>query len=137
MLVLTTPTIENKNIVKYLGKVTGSEVMGESLFRNYSINLADIIGGKGGTYEKEFRKAKDKAIKQMEDEAALVGANAVVGAEFAYQTLERERSKSTMIVIIITGTAIIFEDYPTGFVAPSAQNARAQAAPLPTTPSII
>lgn len=110
MLILTTPSIENKRITKYLGTVTGSAVLGEALFRDYSINLADIIGGRSGAYEKEFRSAKDKALKQMEEEAIGLGANAIVGAEFAYQTLERERSKSSSIVIIITGTAIIYQE---------------------------
>jgi uncharacterized protein YbjQ (UPF0145 family) len=109
MLVLTTPSIEGKAISKYLGTVTGSAVLGENLFRDFSISLADIIGGKSGAYEKEFSKAKDKAIKQMTDEATLLGATAVVGAEFAYQSLERERIKGSTIVIIITGTAVVFE----------------------------
>ena len=107
MLVLTTPTIEGRKIQKHLGTVSGSAVLGENLFKDFSIGLGDIVGGHSGAYEKEFLRAKDKAIKQMTEEAEGLGANAVVAAEFAYQTIERERIKGSTLVIIITGTAVV------------------------------
>lgn len=107
MLVLTTPNIEGKHIKKYLGTVSGSAALGEGLFRDFSISLADVVGGRSGAYEEEFRSAKERALDSMTQQANEIGANAIIAAEFDYQTLEREKIKGSVILIIITGTAVV------------------------------
>lgn len=107
MLVLTTPNIEGKKILQYLGTVSGSAALGENLFKDFSISLGDVIGGRSGAYEEEFKIAKERALSSMTQQAETLGANAVIAAEFDYQTIEREKVKGSVILIIITGTAVI------------------------------
>ncbi len=109
MLVLTTPNIEGKKIHKYLGTVSGSAALGEGLFKDFSISLADVIGGRSNAYEEEFRAAKERALASMSKQAEEMGANAVVAAEFDYQTLQREKIKGSVVLIIITGTAVLYD----------------------------
>ena len=39
-------------------------------------SIRDIVGGRSGSYEEVLRMAKDTALKEMEAQAAQMGANA-------------------------------------------------------------
>jgi uncharacterized protein YbjQ (UPF0145 family) len=43
MLVTTTPNVEGKKIVKYLGIVTGETIMGANFLKDFSAGLADFL----------------------------------------------------------------------------------------------
>ena len=70
MIVTTTPSIEGRRITAYLGVVTGEAVLGANMFRDMFAGLRDIVGGRSAGYEKELRKARDVAFKEMEDAAS-------------------------------------------------------------------
>ena len=80
MLVVTTPNIEGKPIVEYLGLVTGEAILGANIFRDIFAGIRDIVGGRSAAYEEELRKAKQIAIREMVEEATARGGNAVVAA---------------------------------------------------------
>ena len=50
-------------------------------------SIRDIVGGRSGSYEEVLRQAKDTALREMQDQAALLGANAVVGVDLDYETV--------------------------------------------------
>ena len=79
MLLTTTPTIEGKPIREYKGIVTGETIIGANFMKDLFAGIRDIIGGRSGSYEKVLREAKDTALAEMEQRAASMGANAVVG----------------------------------------------------------
>jgi hypothetical protein len=58
MLMVTTPTLEGKKVVQYLGLVTGKAILGANVFRAFFASIQDIVGGRSASDEKEFRKAK-------------------------------------------------------------------------------
>ena len=78
MLMTTTPIIEGKRIVKYYGIVSGETIIGANVFRDLFASIRDIVGGRSGSYEEVLRMAKDTALKEMEAQAAQMGANAVI-----------------------------------------------------------
>ena len=45
MLVLTTPSIEGKRIVKYMGLVSGEAILGANIFKDFFAGIRDIVGG--------------------------------------------------------------------------------------------
>ena len=98
MLATTTPTIEGKRITKYYGIVTG-----ETIFAS----IRDIVGGRSGSYEEVLRQAKDTALREMQDQAALLGANAVVGVDLDYETVG---DSGSMLMVTASGTAVRIED---------------------------
>jgi len=98
MLVLTTPTIEGKRIVKYLGLVTGEAILGAHIFKDFFAGIRDIIGGRSAAYEKELRKAKEIAIDEMAEEARELGANAVVGVDLDYETIGMGQGGNMLMV---------------------------------------
>ena len=106
MLVTTTPIIEGKRIIHYYGIVSGETIIGANVFRDLFASIRDIVGGRAGSYEEVLRQAKDTAIKEMEDHAARLGANAVIGVDLDYETVGRSGS---MLMATATGTAVKME----------------------------
>ncbi len=70
MIVPTTPTLEGRRIVQYVGLVSGEAVMGANIFRDLFAAVRDIVGGQAGAYEKVLKDARDVAIGEMTNEAA-------------------------------------------------------------------
>ena len=87
MLVTTTPIIEGKRIIRYYGIVSGETIIGANVFRDFLAGIRDFVGGRSGAYEEVLRQAKDTAIREMEEQAARLGANAVIGVDLDYETV--------------------------------------------------
>jgi uncharacterized protein YbjQ (UPF0145 family) len=103
MVITTTPTVEGRKITNYLGIVTGEAIMGANIFRDLFAGVRDIIGGRSGAYEEELGRAREIAIKEMEEEAQRRGANAIVGVDLDYEVLGHNGS---MLMVTASGTAV-------------------------------
>ena len=79
MIVTTTPAVEGRKIVAYKGTVFGEVVSGVNFIKDMFSSITDMIGGRSGTYEKELQEAREKALAEMFERAAKLGADAVVG----------------------------------------------------------
>ena len=78
MLVTTTPTIEGGRITRYYGIVSGETIIGANVFRDFFASIRDVVGGRSGSYEEVLREAKDIALREMQEHARAMGANAVI-----------------------------------------------------------
>ncbi|MEM2896151.1 MAG: heavy metal-binding domain-containing protein [Candidatus Bathyarchaeia archaeon] len=105
MLVTTTPTVEGKRIVKYLGIVSGEAIMGANIIKDLFAGIRDIVGGRAGAYEEELIKAKEIAIGEMVEKARKLGANAILSVDLDYETV----GKGTMLMVSVSGTAVVVE----------------------------
>ena len=106
MIVTTTSSIEGKSITRYCGIVTGEAVLGSNLFKDLFAGIRDLVGGRSATYEKELQRARDVALSDLEERAALLGANAVVGIDLDYEVLGQNNG---MLMVSATGTAVVVE----------------------------
>ena len=106
MLVTTTPIIEGKRIIRYYGIVSGETIIGAKVFRDFLAGIRDFVGGRSGAYEEVLRQAKDTAIREMEEQAARLGANAVIGVDLDYETVG---GSGSMLMVTATGTAVTIE----------------------------
>lgn len=106
MLVTTTPIIEGKRISHYYGIVSGETIIGANVFRDFLAGIRDFVGGRSGAYEEVLRQAKETAIKEMEEQAARLGANAVIGVDLDYETVG---GSGSMLMVTATGTAVVIE----------------------------
>ena len=106
MLVTTTPIIEGKRIIHYYGIVSGETIIGANVFRDFLAGIRDFVGGRSGAYEEVLRQAKETAIKEMEEQAARLGANAVIGVDLDYETVG---GSGSMLMVTATGTAVEIE----------------------------
>lgn len=103
MITTTTPSVEGRRITAYYGIVTGETIIGANVFRDFFAGIRDIIGGRSGSYEKVLREAKDTALREMEEQAARIGANAIVGVDLDYETVGQGGS---MLMVTASGTAV-------------------------------
>lgn len=106
MTVTTTPTIEGKRIVRYYGIVTGETIIGANFMRDLFASVRDFFGGRSGSYEEVLREAKDTALREMQEEAQRIGANAIVGVDLDYETVG---ANSSMLMVTCSGTAVWVE----------------------------
>ncbi len=103
MIVTTTHSVEGRSIADYKGVVTGEAILGANLFRDLFAGIRDVIGGRSGSYEKSLREARETALRELEEEAARLGADAVVGVDLDYEVIGEQGS---MLMVSASGTAV-------------------------------
>ena len=109
MLLSTTHQLEGHPVRQYLGLVSGEAILGANVFRDFFAGIRDILGGRSGSYEKVLRKAKQEAIEDMLDQARGLGANAVIGVDLDYETIQVQDGGS-MLMVSVSGTAVVVAD---------------------------
>ncbi len=108
MLVVTSPVVPERRTVRTLGLVSGEAILGANLFKDFFAGIRDIVGGRSAAYEQELRKAKEIALQEMENEAAALGANAIVAVDLDYETISSGQGGS-MLMVSVSGTAVLIE----------------------------
>ena len=108
VLVTTTTSVEGRRIVEYKGLVGGDAILGANMFRDFFAGIRDILGGRSGSYERVLRKAKNEAVNDMIEQARELGANAVVGADLDYETIQIHEG-GAMLMVSASGTAVVVE----------------------------
>lgn len=103
MIVTTTPTIEGKQITEYKGVVFGEVIAGINFIKDFSAGLSNFFGGRSETYEEELIQARESAMKEMQQRAFQLGANAVVGVSVDYEVLG---ANNGMLMVTASGTAV-------------------------------
>ncbi|OCX67019.1 hypothetical protein BFP70_02265 [Thioclava sp. SK-1] len=104
MIVSTTNTLQGHTITGYHGIVTGEAIMGANVVRDFFAQITDIVGGRSGSYEKKLTDARETALKEMEQRAQLMGANAIVGVDLDYQVVA-----DSMLMVSASGTAVTID----------------------------
>jgi uncharacterized protein YbjQ (UPF0145 family) len=105
MIVTTTSVLPGEHISRYLGIVTGEAILGANVFRDFFAGIRDIVGGRSASYEKELNKARQIALSEMEEQAARLGANAVLGVDLDYETIGT--GNGAMLMVTTSGTAVV------------------------------
>ena len=103
MIVTTTPSIEGRSIREYRGVVVGEAILGANIFRDVFAQITDIVGGRSGAYEQELGKARDIALRELEERAVAAGGNAVVGVDLDYEVV------NNMLMVSASGTAVVLD----------------------------
>lgn len=108
MLILTSPTIQGKEITEYYGLVTGDALLGANLYKDLFSGVRDVVGGRTSKYEEELTNARNLAIKSMIEKAEQHGANAIIGTRVAYHNLGGTMGNTIMVTVI--GTAVKYQE---------------------------
>lgn len=104
MLLTTTNTLEGYQIDHYLGVVQGETIIGANFLRDIAAGLKDFFGGRSGSYEEVLRQAQETAKAEMMQRAMMLGANAVIGISFDYETIG---ANGSMLMVACAGTAVV------------------------------
>ena len=106
MLVTTTPNVEGKKIVSYVGLVNGEAIIGANIVKDFFAGIRDVVGGRAGAYEQGLREAKSIAVKEMVEQAQRLGANAIIGVDLDCETIG---ANGSMLMVSANGTAVQIE----------------------------
>ena len=107
MIITTTATIDGKPIQEYLGVAAGEAIMGANVLKDISSSIRDLVGGRSGSYEKVIQNAREIAFKDLIARAEALGANAIVGVDVDYETIDRgQDNSSSMLMVSVSGTAV-------------------------------
>lgn len=63
------------------------------------------MGGRSAGYERSLREARDTAIEEMVAEAEQMGAEAVIGVDVDYESVQLGQGGS-MLMVSASGTAV-------------------------------
>lgn len=105
MIITTTNTLEGHQIKDYKGIVTGEAILGANIFKDIFASITNIIGGRSGAYEKSLQEARSIAMKELEDQAVGLGANAIIGVDVDYESIGTDGSN--MLMVSVSGTAVV------------------------------
>ncbi|MGF1544694.1 MAG: YbjQ family protein [Parvularculaceae bacterium] len=104
MLIATTNVIPGREARESLGVVAGETIIGVNVFRDLFAGITDILGGRSKGYQKALREARSHAMADMQKEAEALGADAIVGIDIDYETVDTR--KGAMLMVSCNGTAV-------------------------------
>lgn len=104
MIITTTPSVEGMRIVEYKGIVCGEVISGVNFIRDIAASFTNFLGGRSGSYEDELIQARQNALAEMQERAAAMGANAIVGVDIDYEVLGTDNG---MLMVTASGTAVL------------------------------
>ena len=67
--------------------------------------MGDITGGRSAGYERSLREARETATGEMVEEAEQMGADAVIGVDVDYESIQVGQGGS-MLMVSASGTAV-------------------------------
>ncbi|HAL48502.1 MAG: YbjQ family protein [SAR202 cluster bacterium] len=105
MIITTTDEIEDRDVTKVLGLVSGSSVRARHVGRDITAVFRNIVGGDVPEYTRLMAESREIALARMTERAEGMGANAVVGMRFMTAMI-----MSGAAEILVYGTAVVVED---------------------------
>ncbi|WP_296663066.1 YbjQ family protein, partial [Roseovarius sp.] len=95
---------EGRKIVDYRGIVVGEAIMGANIVRDFFAQITDVVGGRSDSYESKLREAREVALSELQERAAELGADAVVGVDLDYEVVG-----DSMLMVSASGTAVVLD----------------------------
>ena len=100
MLLLNIEYVPGRKI-EALGMVKGSVVQCKNFGKDFMAGMKTLVGGETEGYTEMLNEARQIATKRMVDEAAALGADAVVGIRYASASIMQSAAE-----ICAYGTAV-------------------------------
>lgn len=106
MIVTTTPSVEGRRITEYRGVVFGEVITGIDFVKDFAAGFSNFFGGRSSSYEEELMNAREQAMRELEQRAAHLGADGIVGVDIDYEVLG---ANNGMLMVTASGTAVCLE----------------------------
>ncbi len=107
MILVTTEEIPGKRVVKTLGLVRGNTIRARHMGRDIMAGFKNMVGGEISDYTKMMAESREQALDRMIEDAAALGANAVVSVKFTTTSMMQGAAE-----FLVYGTAVVLEDFP-------------------------
>ena len=105
MLVVTSPDIPGKKIVKTLGIVKGNTIRARHIGKDILAAFKYIVGGEIHEYTKLLEESREQAIDRMIESAEKMGANAIISTTTTTSVISQGAAE-----LLVLGTAVVIED---------------------------
>jgi len=105
MLVVTSPDIPGKKIVKTLGIVKGNTIRARHIGKDILAAFKNIVGGEIQEYTKLMAESREQAIDRMIESAEQMGANAIISTNHNHSVISQGAAE-----LLVLGTAVVIED---------------------------
>ncbi len=102
MILVNTDYITGKNL-EMLGLVRGSTIQSKHLGKDIAQSFKTLVGGELKAYNDMMNEARALATKRMVDQAAMMGADAIVNIRYASAAVVQGAAE-----VIAYGTAVKF-----------------------------
>ena len=102
MVVVTTDYIPGQKL-EMMGLVCGSMIMTVNAFKDIGSSFKTLFGGELKNYNAMMEKSRDEAINRMVQQAAGMGADAVINVRFSSSSIMQSAAE-----IMAYGTAVRF-----------------------------
>ena len=105
MLVVSSPDISGKKIVKTLGLVKGNTIRARHIGKDILAAFKNIVGGEIQEYTKLMAESREQAIDRMVQDAEQLGANAIISVSTTTSVISQGAAE-----LLVIGTAVVFEE---------------------------
>ncbi|OYD15547.1 hypothetical protein CH330_05405 [candidate division WOR-3 bacterium JGI_Cruoil_03_51_56] len=105
MIIVTTPDVPGKRIVKIIGLVRGNTIRARHLGHDFMAGLRNLVGGEITDYTKMLAESREQALDRMKENARSLGANAVVAMRFCTSMVMGGAAE-----LLAYGTGVVVED---------------------------
>lgn len=104
MIVSTTEAIEGQRVVRTLGLVRGNTIRARHVGKDIMAWFRTLVGGEVAEYTKLLGESREQALDRMVEEAAALGANAVIMTRFSTSMVMGGTAE-----LLAYGTAVVVE----------------------------
>lgn len=105
MIVVSSPNIPEKKIVKAFGLVKGNTIRARHIGKDILAVFKNIVGGEILEYTKLMAESREQAIDRMIETAEELGANAIISVDFTTSVIQGGAAE-----LMAYGTAVLVED---------------------------
>ena len=105
MLVVSSPDIPGKKIVKTLGIVKGNTIRARHIGKDILAVFKNIVGGEIQEYTKLMAESREQAIDRMVQDAEQLGANAIISVSTTTSVISQGAAE-----LLVLGTAVVIEE---------------------------
>ena len=105
MLVVSSPDISGKKIVKTLGLVKGNTIRARHIGKDILAVFKNIVGGEIQEYTKLMAESREQAIDRMVQDAEQLGANAIISVSTTTSVISQGAAE-----LLVLGTAVVIEE---------------------------
>jgi uncharacterized protein YbjQ (UPF0145 family) len=104
MIIVTSSSVPGKEIRKTFGIVKGNTVRARNIGRDIIAAFKNLVGGEIEEYTKLLAESREQSVDRMADQAAALGANAIVDCRFSTSYIMQNAAE-----ILVYGTAVYVE----------------------------
>ncbi len=102
IMVVTSENIAGKEIVEVKGLVRGNTIRSRHIGKDIGAVFKNIVGGEITEYTKMLAESREQALDRMREEAAALGANAVIMTRFSTSSMMQNAAE-----LLVYGTAVV------------------------------